>query len=54
MRAYQRKISSIAAGSQVDLARVIRLYGRETSHTAQALADEVARVSVEAAGRDLQ
>lgn len=54
MRAYQRKISSIAAGSQVDLARVIRLHRRETSHTAQALADEVARVSVEAAGRDLQ
>lgn len=38
MCAYQRKIFSIATGSQVDLARVIRLHGRETSHTAQALA----------------
>jgi hypothetical protein len=54
MRAYQRKISSIAAGTQVDLARVTQLHGRETSRAAQALADEVARVSVEAADRDLQ
>jgi phasin family protein len=54
MRTYQQHISSIAAGSQVDLARVTHQHGRETSRTAQVLADEVARASVEAAERNVQ
>lgn len=54
MRAYQRHISQIAAGSQVDLARVTQQHGRETSRTAQALAEEVTRVSVEEADRNLR
>jgi len=47
MHTYQQHISRIAAGSQVDLARVTQQHGRETSRTAQALADEVTRVSAE-------
>lgn len=47
MHAYQQHISNIAAGSQVDLARVTQQHGRETARTAQALADEVTRVSAE-------
>lgn len=50
MYTYRQHISGIAAGSQVDLARVSEQHGRETSRTAQALADEVTRVAAQQAG----
>lgn len=50
MYTYRQHISRIAAGSQVDLARVTEQHGRETSRTAQALADEVKRVAADQAG----
>lgn len=50
MYTYRQHISRIAAGSQVDLARATAQHGRETSRTAQALADEVTRISAEQGG----
>ena len=47
LRAYQQHISRIAAGTQVDLAKVAEEHVSETSRTAKALADEVARVTTE-------
>lgn len=46
LRAYQQHLSRIAAGIHVDLSRVAEEHVQETSRTARALADEVAKVSV--------
>ncbi|MET3134572.1 phasin family protein [Oxalobacteraceae bacterium GrIS 1.11] len=47
IRAYQQHISRLAADSHVDLAKVAEEHVQETSRTAKALAEEVARVSNE-------
>lgn len=47
LRAYQRHISRIAADTHVDLAKVAEEHVSETSRTAKALADEVARLTSE-------
>jgi phasin family protein len=47
IRAYQQHISRLAADTQVDLAKVAEEHVTETSRTAKALADEVARVASE-------
>jgi phasin family protein len=47
IRAYQQHISRLAADTQVDLAKVAEEHVSETSRTAKALADEVARVASE-------
>jgi phasin family protein len=47
LRAYQQHVSRIAADAQVDLARVTEQHVHETSRTARALADEVARNATE-------
>ena len=47
LRAYQQHVSRIAADAQVDLARVTEQHVQETSRTARALADEVARTATE-------
>jgi phasin family protein len=43
VRAYQHHLSSIAAGTQVELARTAESHLSETTRTAAAMADEVAR-----------
>jgi phasin family protein len=43
VRAYQSHLSSIAAGTQVELARTAESHLPETTRTAAAMADEVAR-----------
>ena len=47
LRAYQQHLTSIAAGAQVDLARTAESHVPQTSRTAAALADEVARKASE-------
>jgi phasin family protein len=47
MRAYQQHVSRLAADTQVDLAKVAEEHVSETSRTAKALADEVARMASE-------
>lgn len=47
IRAYQQHMSRIAADTHVDLAKVAEEHVVETSRTAKALADEVARVTSE-------
>lgn len=47
MRAYQQHLNNIAAGAQVDLARSAESHVPQTSRTAAALADEVARTASE-------
>lgn len=47
LRLYQQQLSQIAAATQVELNSVTAQHVQETSRTARALADEVARVSVE-------
>ncbi|MDB5761750.1 MAG: phasin family domain protein [Herminiimonas sp.] len=47
MRAYLQHISNIAAGTQVDLVKTAELHVPETSRTAIAMADEVARQASE-------
>ncbi|MDC8756326.1 phasin family protein [Janthinobacterium fluminis] len=47
VRAYQQHVSRLAADTQVDLAKVAEEHVSETSRTAKALADEVARVATE-------
>lgn len=47
LRAYQQHVSRIAADTHVDLAKVAEEHVAETSRTAKALADEVARVATE-------
>lgn len=43
VRAYQQHLSSIAAGTQVELAKTAESHLSETTRTATAVADEVAR-----------
>ena len=45
LRAYQQHLSRIAASTQVELSNVAEEHVQETSRTAKALADEVARAS---------
>lgn len=47
LRAYQQHLSRIAANTQVDIAKVAEEHVTETSRTAKALAEEVARVASE-------
>lgn len=47
VRAYQQHMSRLAADTQVDLAKVAEEHVTETSRTAKALADEVARIASE-------
>lgn len=54
LRAYQQHISRVAADSQVDLARVTEQHVQNTSRTARALADEVARTATEETERHIQ
>jgi phasin family protein len=47
LRAYQQQLTDIAARTQVDLARTAETHVPETSRTASAMADEVARRAAE-------
>jgi len=47
LRAYQQHLTDIAARAQVDLAKTAETHIPETSRTASAVADEVARRAVE-------
>src|SRR5690242_10186426 len=47
LRAYQQHLSKIASATQVDLTQVTERHVQETSRTARALADDVARAAVE-------
>jgi phasin family protein len=54
LRAYQQHITRLAADTQVDLARVTEQHVQNTSRTARALADEVARDATEQTERGLR
>ncbi|MFK3736727.1 phasin family protein [Massilia sp. TN1-12] len=54
LRAYQQHISRLAADAQVDLARVAEQHVQNTTRTARALADEVARTASEETERGLR
>ncbi|MYM23724.1 TIGR01841 family phasin [Duganella sp. FT135W] len=54
LRAYQQHISRLAADTQVDLSRVTEEHVKETTQTANALAQEVARTSAEDSERNIQ
>jgi phasin family protein len=54
LRAYQQHLSRIAADTQVDLSKVTEERVQETSRTAKALADEVARVTSEETEKTLR
>lgn len=54
LRAYQQHITRLAADAQVDLARVTEQHVQNTSRTARALADEVARDASEQTERGLR
>jgi phasin family protein len=54
LRAYQQHIARIAADSQAELARVTEQHVQNTSRTARALADEVARDATEQTERGLR
>jgi phasin family protein len=54
LRSYQQHMSRLAADAQVDLSRVTQQHGAETSRTAQALVDEVGRVTAEESERSLR
>jgi phasin family protein len=54
LRAYQQHIARLAADSQVDLARVTEQHVQNTTRTARALADEVARDATEQTERGLR
>jgi phasin family protein len=47
VRAYQQHLTSIAAGTQVDLARTAETHVPQTTRTATAVADEVAQRGAE-------
>lgn len=53
-RSYQQHISRAVADSQVELSRVTEQHVQETSRTARALADEVARVGTEETERNVR
>ena len=54
LRAYHQHVSRVAADTQVDLARVTEQHVQETTRTARALADEVARVANEETERNMR
>jgi phasin family protein len=54
LRAYQQHISRLAADAQVQLAQVTEQHVQNTSRTARALADEVARVASEETERGMR
>jgi phasin family protein len=54
LRAYQQHITRLAADSQVELARVTEQHVQNTTRTARALADEVARDATEQTERGLR
>lgn len=54
LRAYQQHISRLAADAQVELARVTEQHVQNTTRTARAVVDEVARTSVEEAERGIR
>jgi len=54
LRAYQQHITRLAADSQVEIARVTEQHVQNTSRTARALADEVARDAKEQTERGLR
>jgi phasin family protein len=54
LRAYQQHIARLAADSQVEMARVTEHHVQNTTRTARALADEVARDATEQTERGLR
>lgn len=54
LRAYQQHVARLAADSQVELARVTEQHVQNTSRTARALVDEVARTTAEETERSLR
>jgi phasin family protein len=54
LRAYQHHITRLAADTQVDIARVTEQHVQNTTRTARALADEVARDATEQTERGLR
>ena len=54
LRAYQQHITRLAADAQVELARVTEQHVQNTTRTARALADEVARDATEQTERSLR
>ncbi|TQK08065.1 phasin family protein [Herbaspirillum sp. SJZ107] len=54
LRAYQQHITRLAADAQVEMARVTEQHIQNTSRTARALADEVARDASEQTERGLR
>ena len=54
LRAYQQHLSRLAADTQVDLSRVTEEHVQETAQTAKALAEEVARTTVEETERNIR
>ncbi|MES2257540.1 MAG: TIGR01841 family phasin [Pseudomonadota bacterium] len=54
LRAYQQHLSRIAASTQVDLAKVAEEHVTETSRTAKALAEEVARLASEETEKNMR
>jgi phasin family protein len=54
LRAYQQHITRLAADTQVDIARVTEQHVQNTTRTARALADEVARDATEQTERSLR
>lgn len=54
LRAYQQHVSQIAADTHVELAKVAEEHVSETSRTAKALADEVARIASEETEKNMR
>lgn len=54
LRAYQQRMSQLAADTQVDLTRVTEQHVQDTSRTARALADEVTRVAGEETDKNMR
>ena len=54
LRAYQQHITRLAADTQVEMARVTEQHVQNTTRTARALADEVARDATEQTERGLR
>ena len=54
LRAYHQHLSQLAASTQVDLTRVTEQHVQETSRTARALADGVARAAAEETDKSLR
>lgn len=54
LRAYQQHLSRLAADAQVDLAHVTEQHVQNTTRTARALVDEVARTTAEETERNIR